>query len=282
MLTLRRLFRLTRLDREEGQVLPNLRRRDTCHVAHDRSGGRRREPVSEQAVAPERRGCFGGRSSAVHRRPHQLPRCSRSWYMRRDICGSQRVIGRKRESHDSARPAAPPSPLRRLRRTRRVVTSIRTPTTGRSRSGLPGRPRTSSARLLGVAFKTSTQSARAVGTVFGGPPPPLTFAALDPLCDNHTLLIKLGGVLTVNQIDLRRTLQRPAGCVRRLPAAAVRCPEHPRPWRVGTPTAARFRRQDRSDVAAGHAMSDVTHRPTTTTAPRCSRPRRQTGAPSMA
>ncbi len=54
-------------------------------------------------------------------------------------------------------------------------------------------------KLLG--FATSTESARAVGTLAGGPPPPITFAALEntAACDNHTLLIKLGGVLTVNQ-----------------------------------------------------------------------------------
>ena len=44
-------------------------------------------------------------------------------------------------------------------------------------------------------------SARAVGGIIGGPPPPYSFVALNPSCDNHTLVIRLGGILTVtNQI----------------------------------------------------------------------------------
>jgi len=50
--------------------------------------------------------------------------------------------------------------------------------------------------LLG--FATSKESARAVGTLIGGTPPPITFAALDPSCGNHTLLIKSSGNLTVD------------------------------------------------------------------------------------
>jgi len=50
--------------------------------------------------------------------------------------------------------------------------------------------------LLGI--KTSTESARAVGTLTGGSPPPITFAALDNSCDAHTLLVKLGGNLVVD------------------------------------------------------------------------------------
>lgn len=49
-----------------------------------------------------------------------------------------------------------------------------------------------------AGFATSTESARAVGTITAGNPPPITFAALDNSCDNHTLLIKLGGHLQVD------------------------------------------------------------------------------------
>ena len=50
--------------------------------------------------------------------------------------------------------------------------------------------------ILGIGV--TTESARAVGTVTTGNPPPIAFAALDDSCDNHTLLIKLGGNLRVN------------------------------------------------------------------------------------
>jgi hypothetical protein len=52
--------------------------------------------------------------------------------------------------------------------------------------------------ILGVGV--STESARAVGAITAGTPPPITFAALDDAasCDKHTLLVKLGGNLVVD------------------------------------------------------------------------------------
>lgn len=52
--------------------------------------------------------------------------------------------------------------------------------------------------LFGLS--TSTMSARGVGTPVPGPAPAISFAALDhtAACDNHTLLVKLGGNLVVH------------------------------------------------------------------------------------
>lgn len=52
--------------------------------------------------------------------------------------------------------------------------------------------------LFGSVFKTTTESARSVGAVTSGNPPPISFAALDSTCENHTLLIKSSGNLTVD------------------------------------------------------------------------------------
>jgi hypothetical protein len=49
--------------------------------------------------------------------------------------------------------------------------------------------------VIGIT-KTSV-AARAVGGVVPGPPPPYTFASLNTSCDNHTLVIRSGGNLTV-------------------------------------------------------------------------------------
>ena len=49
------------------------------------------------------------------------------------------------------------------------------------------------------AYSCVSESAYAIASVTsGGPPPPISFAALDNSCEHHTLLIKLGGHLTVN------------------------------------------------------------------------------------
>jgi len=50
--------------------------------------------------------------------------------------------------------------------------------------------------LLGL-FQ-STESARAVGSLTSGNPPPIAFAALNSSCDSHTLLIESSGNLTVH------------------------------------------------------------------------------------
>ncbi len=50
--------------------------------------------------------------------------------------------------------------------------------------------------ILGIA--AHDVSARAVAGPGQGSPPPYNFVALNPACENHTLLVKLGGQLTVN------------------------------------------------------------------------------------
>jgi hypothetical protein len=50
--------------------------------------------------------------------------------------------------------------------------------------------------ILGIA--AHDVSARSVAGLGQGSPPPYNFVALNPACENHTLLVKLGGQLTVN------------------------------------------------------------------------------------
>ena len=208
MLTLRRLFRLTRLDREEGQAIPffaiggvamllmtgfvidsgNLfQNRQSLQNAADASAiAAALEVAKGSCTAPSTvgdpcsrfAGTYAGlNGSTVNGTSSGAPTTQLS------PCASDGTVTATKP------PANPPGCY--VYPYNNDDSTVEVWLTQKTTNFFGG--------LLGIG--TSVESARAVGTISPGPPPPISFAALEyqgDCKDNHTLLIKSSGKLTVN------------------------------------------------------------------------------------
>lgn len=78
-------------------------------------------------------------------------------------------------------------------------------------------------KLFGIT--TSTESARAVASLGPGSAPKVNFASLFDGCNNHTLLIKAGGTLTVNQTIYTNSCNVPNDAFDVFGGGSIRAPE---------------------------------------------------------